>query len=255
MKVFLNSITGWDDAILSMYYSKRTVTRELEDEIRNEVEMFTSRNGTILSPEEVATIADGNTDILASYEKFIDRMQKLLKWCPIHITMSRYINLSFTVYGLHRGAQDDFDSHAKRLDNRIIRSSTRLGKFEGGEKSSFYDGKIMTTDEVLNKVNPEYTLPQEVEIYGKVYVKAPNGYILKECAGQQDVERGLYMLSIPSNFIAQCNLTEYSHIYKERGAHGHAAPELKEMMESLTNQLIKMSNNLIDREWLMRVKN
>lgn len=37
MDVFLNRIDGIDDAILSMFFSKRTVDRELEMKIRNEV--------------------------------------------------------------------------------------------------------------------------------------------------------------------------------------------------------------------------
>ena len=36
MEVYLNRIDGWDDAIISMFLSKRTLTRELENEIRNE---------------------------------------------------------------------------------------------------------------------------------------------------------------------------------------------------------------------------
>lgn len=253
MNVYLNSITGWDDAILSMYYSKRTITRKLEDEVRAEVEQFTSRNGQILSRKEVEALTDPDCYMLDVYDKFIDRIHKLLKWCPVHITLGRFINLSFTVYGLHRGAQDDFDSHAKRLDNRIIRSSTRLAKFEGGEKSEFYEDKIVTAEEAIKLLYGE--LPPKMEYDGKTYVKAPNGYVLEKYAGNQDVERGLYMLSIPSNFIAQCNLTEFSHIYKERGAHGNAAPELKQMIESLVDQLETMTNGLVNRELFMNIKN
>ena len=34
MKVYLNEVTGLADALVSMYMSKRTWTRELEEEIR-----------------------------------------------------------------------------------------------------------------------------------------------------------------------------------------------------------------------------
>lgn len=37
MEVYLNRIDGIDDALISMYLSKRTLTRALEMEIRNEV--------------------------------------------------------------------------------------------------------------------------------------------------------------------------------------------------------------------------
>ena len=36
MEVFLNRIDGIDDAIISMFLSKRTITRELELDVRNE---------------------------------------------------------------------------------------------------------------------------------------------------------------------------------------------------------------------------
>ena len=36
MKIYLNRIDGWDDAIISMFLSKRTLTRELECDIRKE---------------------------------------------------------------------------------------------------------------------------------------------------------------------------------------------------------------------------
>ena len=41
-------------------------------------------------------------------------------------------------------------SHARRFDNRIIRSSTRLAEFSDGEMSDYYKGKIIPTDEALN---------------------------------------------------------------------------------------------------------
>ena len=37
MEVYLNRLDGWDDAIISMFLSKRTLTRELEMEIRKVV--------------------------------------------------------------------------------------------------------------------------------------------------------------------------------------------------------------------------
>lgn len=37
MEVYLNRVDGIDDAIISMFLSKRTLTRELEMDVRNEV--------------------------------------------------------------------------------------------------------------------------------------------------------------------------------------------------------------------------
>ncbi len=55
--------------------------------------------------------------------------------------MGRFLDFSFTVYNLHRAGQDDLDSHAKRMENRIIRSSTRLADFAAGEMSDYYKGQ------------------------------------------------------------------------------------------------------------------
>ena len=60
--------------------------------------------------------------------------------------------------------------------------------------------------------------PDRIEHNGNSYVKTCNGYIAEEYKDSKDVKRGLYMLSIPSNFIFKCNLTEFSHVYKERNS-------------------------------------
>lgn len=243
MKVYLNRIDGWDDAIISMFLSKRTLTRDLENEIRNEVYACTNHNpnngviGALINPSE----------------KMIEWLNKLFKWAPIHITMGRFLDFSFTVYGLHRGAQDDLDSHAKRMENRIIRSSTRLADFSHGELSEYYNGKIIPTDVALAALG--IVTPEEIKYDGNTYVKGVNGYILKGMECNKDVKRGLYMLSIPSNFIYKVNLTETAHIYKERNSTSSANPELKTCIEDETTQLEKASLGYINRELLLQIKN
>ena len=167
--------------------------------------------------------------------------------------MGRFLDFSFTVYGLHRGAQDDLDSHAKRMDNRIIRSSTRLADFSHGEVSEYYNGKIIPTDVALVALG--ITTPEEIEYNGNTYVKGVNGYILKGMENNKDVKRGLYMLSIPSNFIYKINMTEYAHVYKERNIKSSANPELKDCIEISTDQLDAASLGYISRDYLMAVKN
>ena len=74
--------------------------------------------------------------------------------------MLRFIDISVTVEGLHRAGQDDWDSHAARFNNRIIRSSTRLASF-GYEMSEWYQDKIIPTDAALDLLGieaPEVTL-------------------------------------------------------------------------------------------------
>ena len=144
MEVYLNRIDGWDDAILSMFYSKRTVNRELEEHIRSTVYEATNADPSLGPIGEI--VADPEAEC---NQEFFDWLNKLFKWCPRHTTMGRFLDLSFTVYGLHRAGQDDWDAHACRFNNRIIRSSTRLADFQSGEMSDYYVGKILPTDVAL----------------------------------------------------------------------------------------------------------
>lgn len=243
MEVYLNRIDGWDDAIISMFLSKRTLTRELELDIRREVAACTNKDPDV-GPIGMLVNPTG---------KLNDWLTKLFKWAPIHITMGRFLDLSFTVYGLHRAGQDDLDAHTMRMNNRIIRSSTRLADFSHGEVSEYYQDKIIPTDMALAALG--ISTPDEIEYEGKIYVKAVNGYIFKGMENNKDVKRGLYMLSIPSNFIFKINLTEYAHVYKERNANSAANPEVKTCIESATDALAVASVGFINRELLLKVKN
>lgn len=238
MEVYLNHIDGVDDAIISMFLSKRTLTRELENEIRQEVKNCS---------------AAGSGRLKAPTDKLQGWFRKLFKWGTQHITMLRFIDLSFSVYGLHRAGQDDLDSHAMRMNNRIIRSSTRLADFSSGEMSSYYEGKIVTTDQALAALGIE--LPEILEVGDSQYVRGVNGYILKGMEKNKDVKRGLYMLSIPSNFIFRINLTEFAHVYKERNKDGGANPEVKMAVENMADLLEEMSAGFINRDLLMAIKN
>ena len=97
-------------------------------------------------------------------------------------------------------------------------------------------------------------LPDTIEKDGSTYVRAVNGYIRADMADSPDVKRGLYMLSIPSNFIYKVNLTEFSHVYKERGNHGGANPEVKILAERSVDEL-NAAQPRITRELLMEIKN
>lgn len=245
MEVFLNRVDGIDDAIISMFLSKRTLTRELEMDIRNE---------TII--HSATMVYDGHGPLGSLWnpsEKLNDWLTKLFKWGVHHYTMLRFVDLSFTVYGLHRGGQDDLDAHAMRMNNRIIRSSTRLGVFKTGEVSSFYQDKIIPTDVALAYLGIE--TPDEIEHNGVTYVRAANGYIVKGMENNNDAKRGLYMLSIPSNFIFRVQLTEFAHIYKERNINGGANPEVKQAVESMTDQLEAATLGFVNRELLMAIRN
>ena len=239
MNVYLNKITGIDDAITTMYFSKHSWTREKEETIRDVV--FNSTN-----------LIDGSYyDEDDSNDKFIDYMDKLCKWGTRHATMLRFIDLSVTVDGLHRGGQDDLDSHAKRMDNRIIRASTRLGDFSSGEMSDYYKDKIIPTDVACEQLNIE--LPEVINVNGETFLKAVNGYIREDLKDKRDVKRGLYMESIPSAFIFKINLTEWAHVYRERNMNGTAHQEVKECVEEIQSQLEDMMP-WFNRELVMKIQ-
>lgn len=239
MQVYLNKIDGIPDAIVSMYFSKRSWTPQKDAEIRELCDLVLDRNG-FLNPD-----AD-EQDV----EKFKKDFGILLKWGKKHITLLKYIDLSFTVEGLHRAGQDDWDAHAERMHNRIIRSSTRLAKF-GNEISEWYQGKIIPTDVALEALG--INLPDTIMVDGKQYSRAVNGYVLSEYQEDKDVLRGLYMLSIPSNFIYRVDLANFAHIYKMRGMHGGANPEVKLVAEKSCD-LLEDAQPQITRDVLMSIE-
>ena len=233
MKVFLNEITGMADALVSMYMSKRTWTPEMDKEIRADWDMFRS-------PYDF----EGD-------ERTAKRIESFCKYAWMHTTMLDFVTISATVEGIHRAGQDDWDAHACRFNNRIIRASTRLADFEEGEMSDFYKGKIIPTDvalkEILNIIPPD-----KLGINGNEYVKTINGYILKGMENDRDVKRGLYMESIPSNFIFKCNMAQWAHVYRLRNKNGTANPEVKQLAEMLQDEVEKQMP-WFDREFLAKV--
>lgn len=240
MKIYVNEITGIADAIVTMFMSKRSWTREKETEIRNTCEAVLDRHGRIL--------ADVDKEALEKYNTWLD---SLVKWGWRHTTMLRFIDISVTVEGLHRAGQDDWDSHAARFNNRIIRSSTRLASF-GYEVSDWYSDKIIPTDTAFEYLGID--TPDTIEKDGVTYVKTINGYIREDLKDSADVKRGLYMLSIPSNFIFKINLTEWAHVFKERNSEGTANPEVKMCCEAIASQIEEIQPKF-NRELFLKIKN
>ena len=241
MKVTVNSMTGFEDAIVAMYISKRTWTPELDREIRMVCDTILFNNGKITYSDEVCL------------ERFNKWLSMLLRMGRKHITLLRYIDISIMTEGIHRAGQDDIDAHAMRFNNRIIRSSTRLAEFEEDEMSEYYKDKIITDAKVL-KLILGIEMPEEITYEGCKYVKTPNGYVKEEYKNNKDVKRGLYMLSIPSNFISKINLTEFGHVFKERNEDGGANPEVKEWAESVMRQITEFHNQ-ITREYVLSIEN
>lgn len=236
MNVYLNEISGLWNAIDTMYFSKRSWTREREQHIMELCDQCYDKHGLLVS---------------AIPDELMDLMNKLFKWAPKHITMGRFLDFSFTIEGLHRGAQDDLDAHAMRMNNRIIRSSTRLASF-GSEKSAWYQGKILTTEEALEAIGQN--IPDIVRVNGVDYLRTTGGYVAVEHVDSQDVKRGLYPLSIPSNCTFRVDCTQFAHIVKERDANSHAHPELRDCIELA---IAKVQQNIpqLTREFYYSVKN
>ena len=241
MDVKIIRINSVIDAMRGMYMSKRSYGREIENRLESwECDSIRLNGGIMSEPAE----------------GFKKAWETLLRIGQQHTTLLRFIDLTVVVTGLHRGAVDDFDSHAKRLESRIIRSSTRLADYQSEEMSEWYQDKIVPTDIMLDWLG--ITPPETIEYDGETYVRAQNGYIRKGLEADRDVKRGLYMLSLPMDFTFKVNLTELAHIYRERGsaeygANGKAAPELQEMMEKLMDQLERMLPQ-VDRKYLLGVR-
>lgn len=242
MKVYVNSITGIEDAIVSTLMSKKSWTREKENDVRATCERVIDRTGRFYGYEFI------ESEDIRKYDRWLDSVLRI-GWK--HITILRYIDISVTVNGLHRGGQDDWDSHAKRFDNRIVRSSTRLSKF-GNEKSEWYKDKIITDDEAFEYLH--IVMPNKITKDGVTYVKAVNGYVREDLKSDNDTLRGLYMLSIPSDFIFKINLTEFGHVYKMRNQFTTAHPEVKECCEEIARQIEEIQPKL-NKELFEKIEN
>lgn len=244
MNIYLNRISGIEDAIISLFISKRNWSRELENRIYAVCRhVLTERGGLYPEGESPATPQE--------QEQFMSWLDALTRWGWQHTTLLRFIDMSVTVEGLHRAGQDDWDSHAKRFNNRIIRASTRLAEFSY-ETSDWYRDKIIPTDVALEALGIQR--PERMEVDGVTYVRAVNGYIREDLAANADVKRGLYMLSIPSTFIFKVDLTEWAHVYKERNQNGRANPEVKLCCEAIADQIEQMIP-AFNRELFLKIKN
>lgn len=236
MKITYFNISGWDGAMRSFFMSNKRYSKEIEEKLRNVEKFLALREYGIIKE-------DATCDDLFWYEKI---KKNLIETGKKHTTLLRFIDITFVVDGLHRGAQDDFDSHAKRLESRIVRMSTRVRNNEKlNEVSDFYKGKIITFDELTK----QFDLPDEFIKDDKKFVRTPFGYVQDEYKEDRDVLRGNIPLAVSSMFTVKVNLTELCHIVRERAPGSAAAPELQEMIRMLVEDYIYPELGL-DIEWL-----
>lgn len=254
MQVNVTGIFGWEQALKALYTSKRHLDYRKDHEITETVRLATDHNGLILDLDILSH--DSNHDIpIEKREKAIEEFHRMAKILfdvgKEHIALLRFLNMDIVTFGIHRAGQDDIDAHAVRFNTRIVRASTRLAIFTD-EKSDWYKDKIMSTDDALKRLNIHF--PESIITENGEFVRCTNGYVRIDCADDKDVLRGLYMKSIPSDFISQINLTEFSHVYKLRQLGSTANPEVQEWAEQVAEQLCNI-NPYITRELLLEIPN
>ena len=229
MEVYLNRISGIDDAMVSLFMSKQHWSRGKEEFIRDVVRTSLDHRGKLVNKRE----------------EYMELLEKVCRYGKQHTELLRFIKLSVTVNGMHRAGQDDWDSHVRRMD-AMVRASTRLSNFTT-EVSDFYKGKIIPL------ADAGLDIPETIERDGHTYCRYTNGYVREDMRKDKDVKRGLYLLSIPSSFIYEIGLPDHSHMYKLRNKNGTANPEVKQCMEMLSDQ-IEDFQPMFTREFMEEIK-
>ena len=236
MKITYCKISGWDGAMRSFFMTNKKYDKQIEERLQKVEKYLILREYGIIND-------DVDCEDLIWYDKI---KKNVIEVGKKHTTLLRFIDITFVVDGLHRGAQDDFDSHAKRLESRIVRMSTRVRNNEKlNEVSDFYKGKIITFDDLTK----QFDLPEEFVKDDKKFVRTPFGYVQDEYKDDRDVLRGNVPLAVSSMFTVKVNLTELCHIVRERAPGSAAAPELQEMIKMLVDEHIHPQLGL-DMEWL-----
>lgn len=249
MRFRLVKISGVDDAIISLFLSKRSYTPEKADEVRSIVAQFSDVQGFIHLPETETPESKKLINWLTKITKYGDQ----LGYKKNHETMLKFIDFTVETIGLHKAGMGDLDAHAQRMNNRIVRSSSRLAEFSYTEKSDYYQGKILSLGEAMS-ASGEIKVPDTVTINGEKFKFNGFGYVREDCWDKQDVQRGTYMLSIPSNAIWKADYVGMKHIYAMRNKHTYAHPELAEGMEQLAEQIeqtLPVLGISISHEWVL----
>lgn len=228
-------ISGYVPAIMSMYMTGKNVDTARLNDIRYHVGMSTDRWGRVCNPT-------------AEFNSYMDRV---IKYGVMHEheTILDFIKISVFMEDLHRGAQDDYDAHSRRMD--IIRSSTRANKktSDKPEISEWYKDKIIPFFELKDVVD----LPENMVFDCEDYILTPWGYIRADIARGttpedkkllNDVLRGNVTLAVACDNISTMSFRNWRHVYHLRRADTHAAPELKEYVEEYRDYLYVWNEHL-----------
>jgi hypothetical protein len=253
MQFRLAKISGIDDAIVSLFMSKRSYTLEKADNVRRIVAQHSDEAGFIHLPESNTPESVQLCDWLTKITKYGTQ----LGYKRNHATILRFIDFTVETIGLHKAGMGDLDAHSQRMNNRIIRASSRLAEFSSNEKSDFYNNKVLSVGEASKSIS-SIGLPETIDINDVGFRFNGFGYVRIDCWNDQDVQRGTYMLSIPSDAVWKADFIGLKHIYAMRNTHTHAHPELADGMEQLALQIERALPTLgkaltcdwVDGEWI-----
>lgn len=218
------SISGYQEAIASLYVTNKNLNTEKLNEIRLDVEESTDRWGKVINPTY-------------GFSKGMDNIIKYgIK--HEHETILDFIKISVFMEDIHRGAADDFDSHARRMD--IIRSSTRASKkgTNGVELSSWYEDKILPFSKYKDMM--PYGINFNIEDVSSSkykFILTELGYIREDLVSNPDVRRGLFPLGGATDNISTMSFRNWRHVYHLRRKGTHANPELQEYVEEFREKL------------------
>lgn len=239
MSIELMEVSGIPHALAALKQSKRhySVEDHLID-IRFYREVSDER-GFILPEDELCA------DAAAKVE---NDLTKLAKWGAGvgqkesgswidagHETLLRYIDFTFAITNVGYATMADLDSHAKRFDNRIVRSSSRLASYNETESCWWYEDKNLELGQVAEILGLEY--PDTFEYNNLTWKRTANGYVPLGYENDKDIVRGNYPLHIPMSAVMRINFVDLRHVYMRRNLYTHATPELKVEIEDLANQI------------------
>jgi hypothetical protein len=229
MRVKVVEISGYVPAFISLFMTNRNLTDQKLADITEIVDYSTDSRGFFVPTSPYAT-------------EFLDLLNKTITYGikSEHHQILKFIDISIYMEGLHRGAQDDYDAHAARLN--IIRSTTRTKKgADHPEFSDYYKDKIVTFEEGFKMLFGEDMPLMIKDPQGINYKKTPWGYIKEGFENDADVRRGLTPLGMSSNNISKVAYGEHlQHIYdlrREEATGKKANPELRHAMEMMRKDL------------------
>lgn len=257
MKFYLYKVSGYEEAIMAIRMSKgKYYSWEKAQHVQDLVYAVTNKQGFLATPEQYEANLrslgwkENHPKVTGNYEQDVKEFKRLLGMVMNHgmgefdhHTLIKYIDVSFFTDGLHRGGQDDLDSHAIAFNNRITRFSTRLAEIEEPKVSEWYQDKIIPFNDAFKLIG-NVNLPEEIIVDGEVFKYTPFGYILKKFVDmspknglRKDVFRGLIPLGYPGCGLWKCDLFNLRYIYFRRSKLTKANPELREGMEQLADQI------------------